>query len=176
MCGVDRRFLRIEQLLPIVNQLQEVCSIYGFGLDLPQFVVVGGQSSGKSSVLENLVGREFLPRGSGIVTRRPLILQLIQIPEGEQDYAVFMHHPDRKLTDFEQVREEIKEETDRLTGTNRGISSEPIILRIYSPSVIPLTLVDTPGIARVGAKYKENSKIIFPTNTPSIDFYLGSCG
>ena len=39
--------------------------------------VVGGQSSGKSSVLENIVGKDFLPRGSGIVTRRPLILQLI---------------------------------------------------------------------------------------------------
>ncbi len=43
--------------------------------DLPQIVVVGSQSSGKSSVLENIVGRDFLPRGAGIVTRRPLILQ-----------------------------------------------------------------------------------------------------
>ena len=46
-------------------------------LDLPQIAVVGGQSAGKSSVLENFVGRDFLPRGSGIVTRRPLVLQLI---------------------------------------------------------------------------------------------------
>lgn len=37
------------------------------------------QSSGKSSVLESLVGRDFLPRGSGIVTRRPLVLQLINV-------------------------------------------------------------------------------------------------
>ena len=42
------------------------------GLDLPQIAVVGGQSAGKSSVLENFVGKDFLPRGSGIVTRRPL--------------------------------------------------------------------------------------------------------
>eukprot|EP00339_Tiarina_fusa_P022170 CAMPEP_0117017720 /NCGR_PEP_ID=MMETSP0472-20121206/13802_1 /TAXON_ID=693140 ORGANISM="Tiarina fusus, Strain LIS" /NCGR_SAMPLE_ID=MMETSP0472 /ASSEMBLY_ACC=CAM_ASM_000603 /LENGTH=642 /DNA_ID=CAMNT_0004722175 /DNA_START=261 /DNA_END=2189 /DNA_ORIENTATION=- len=118
------------------------------GLDLPQFVVVGGQSSGKSSVLENLVGREFLPRGSGIVTRRPLILQLIQTNE-DKDYAIFTHDPKKKHFDFNEVREEIKHETDRLTGTNKGISSEPIILRIFSPNVIPLTLVDTPGITRV---------------------------
>lgn len=45
-------------------------------LDLPQIAVVGSQSSGKSSVLEALVGRDFLPRGSNIVTRRPLILQV----------------------------------------------------------------------------------------------------
>ena len=37
-----------------------------------------GQSSGKSSVLENIVGKDFLPRGAGIVTRVPLIMQLIQ--------------------------------------------------------------------------------------------------
>ena len=37
------------------------------------------QSSGKSSVLESLVGRDFLPRGTGIVTRRPLVLQLIHV-------------------------------------------------------------------------------------------------
>lgn len=37
------------------------------------------QSSGKSSVLESLVGRDILPRGTGIVTRRPLILQLVHI-------------------------------------------------------------------------------------------------
>ena len=47
-------------------------------LDLPQIAVVGSQSSGKSSVLEALVGRDFLPRGSNIVTRRPLILQLVK--------------------------------------------------------------------------------------------------
>lgn len=68
-----------SQLIPIVNRLQEVLSMVGSKLDLPQIVVVGAQSSGKSSVLENLVGRDFLPRGSGIVTRRPLILQLNRI-------------------------------------------------------------------------------------------------
>lgn len=37
------------------------------------------QSAGKSSVLEGIVGRDFLPRGAGIVTRRPLILQLVNV-------------------------------------------------------------------------------------------------
>ena len=61
-----------------MNKIQEVFAIVGNNvLDMPQIAVVGGQSSGKSSVLENIVGKDFLPRGSGIVTRRPLILQLI---------------------------------------------------------------------------------------------------
>ncbi|KAM6330544.1 dynamin-2-like isoform 3-T4 [Alca torda] len=69
----------MEELIPLVNKLQDAFSSIGQSchLDLPQIAVVGGQSAGKSSVLENFVGRDFLPRGSGIVTRRPLILQLI---------------------------------------------------------------------------------------------------
>ena len=68
----------MDQLIPIASKLQDVLGAVGQNttLDLPQIVVVGGQSSGKSSVLEGLVGRSFLPRGTGIVTRRPLILQL----------------------------------------------------------------------------------------------------
>lgn len=67
----------MEDLIPIVNKLQDVFSAIGQSpIDLPQIVVIGSQSSGKSSVLENVVGRDFLPRGTGIVTRRPLILQL----------------------------------------------------------------------------------------------------
>ncbi|KAI9632427.1 putative Dynamin protein dnm1 [Dioszegia hungarica] len=68
-------------LIAIVNRLQDTFNhIGGDALDLPQIVVVGSQSSGKSSVLETIVGRDFLPRGQGIVTRRPLVLQLIHTP------------------------------------------------------------------------------------------------
>lgn len=69
----------MDQLIPLVNKLQDALALADVQepIDLPQIVVVGSQSSGKSSVLESLVGRDFLPRGSGIVTRRPLILQLI---------------------------------------------------------------------------------------------------
>lgn len=44
------------------------------------------QSSGKSSVIESLVGRSFLPRGTGIVTRRPLVLQLLYTPLEDKTY------------------------------------------------------------------------------------------
>lgn len=72
----------MDNLIPIVNKLQDVFSTINVNnpIDLPQIVVIGSQSSGKSSVLENIVGRDFLPRGSGIVTRRPLVLQLIHRP------------------------------------------------------------------------------------------------
>ena len=65
----------MDQLIKIVNKLQDAFASVGVNspIDLPQIAVIGSQSSGKSSVLENIVGRDFLPRGSGIVTRRPLV-------------------------------------------------------------------------------------------------------
>ena len=70
----------MESVIRLVNKLQDAFTLLGYDpLSLPQICVVGGQSSGKSSVLENIVGRDFLPRGSGIVTRRPLVIQLIQV-------------------------------------------------------------------------------------------------
>jgi len=70
----------MDSLIPVVNKLQDVFGAIGHqAIDLPQIVVVGSQSVGKSSVLENIVGRDFLPRGLGIVTRRPLILQLYSV-------------------------------------------------------------------------------------------------
>lgn len=64
-----------QNLINLVNRLQDAFSTVGVAnpVDLPQIVVIGAQSSGKSSVLENIVGRDFLPRGTGIVTRRPLV-------------------------------------------------------------------------------------------------------
>ena len=59
------------------------------------------QSSGKSSVLEAVVGRDFLPRGTGIVTRRPLVLQLVKLDDPmAQDYGEFSHVPNKKWTNF----------------------------------------------------------------------------
>jgi len=75
----------MEELIPIASKLQDVLGALGqnTNLDLPQIVVLGGQSSGKSSVLEAVVGRSFLPRGTGIVTRRPLVLQLFNTSSGD---------------------------------------------------------------------------------------------
>ncbi|KAI4140313.1 MAG: hypothetical protein L6R39_005852 [Caloplaca ligustica] len=160
-------------LITLVNKLQDVFTTVGVQnpIDLPQIAVVGSQSSGKSSVLENIVGRDFLPRGTGIVTRRPLILQLINrsAPNPHQnqvngvngdmkttdkesnveEWGEFLHIPGQKFHDFNKIREEIVKETESKTGRNAGISPAPINLRIYSPNVLTLTLVDLPGLTKV---------------------------
>src|SRR5690606_23768807 len=105
---------------------------------LPQSVVVGEQSSGKSSVLESLVGRDFLPRGSGIVTRRPLILKLIhRRPIGleAREWGEFSHKPGQKFTNLDAIREEIEADTARVSGTKK------VVTHLLSHSfLIPFTL------------------------------------
>ncbi|GAA6101320.1 dynamin-1-like protein isoform X3 [Tachysurus ichikawai] len=152
----------MEALIPVINKLQDVFNTVGADIiQLPQIAVVGTQSSGKSSVLESLVGRDLLPRGTGIVTRRPLILQLVHVdPEDRrktseengvesEEWGKFLHTKHKIYTDFDEIRQEIEAETERISGTNKGISSEPIHLKIFSPHVVNLTLVDLPGITKV---------------------------
>ncbi|CAH9128750.1 unnamed protein product [Cuscuta epithymum] len=153
----------MENLIGLVNRIQRACTVLGdhggegsLWEALPSVAVVGGQSSGKSSVLESVVGRDFLPRGSGIVTRRPLVLQLHKT-EGGAEYAEFLHAPKKRLTDFAAVRQEISDETDRITGKTKQISNVPIHLSIYSPNVVNLTLVDLPGLTKVAVEGQPES-------------------
>ncbi|KAF7457527.1 Dynamin-related protein [Cryptosporidium felis] len=151
----------MEPLIPIINELQDILTTIregsgnqnlgsGIDFDLPEIAVVGSQSVGKSSLLEYIIGRHFLPRGQGIVTRRPLILQLQpNNSEGKEDYAEFGHKKGSRFTDFEKVREEIQIETNRLIGDNKKVSDSPILLRIFSKKSISLTLVDLPGLTKV---------------------------
>uniref|UniRef100_A0A8B9L0G4 Dynamin-1-like protein n=1 Tax=Astyanax mexicanus TaxID=7994 RepID=A0A8B9L0G4_ASTMX len=152
----------MEALIPVINKLQDVFNTVGADIiQLPQIAVVGTQSSGKSSVLESLVGRDLLPRGTGIVTRRPLILQLVHVdPEDRrktsdengvdgEEWGKFLHTKNKIYTDFDEIRQEIEAETERVSGNNKGISDEPIHLKIFSPHVVNLTLVDLPGITKV---------------------------
>ena len=145
----------MERLIPIINKLQDVFNTVGSDIiDLPQICVVGCQSSGKSSVLESIVGRDFLPRGSGIVTRRPLILQLVHLdqapPKGEpQEWGEFGHLLGQKFTDFQEINDEIVNETERVTGSGKNVSPQPIRLTLWSPHVLNLTLVDLPGLTKV---------------------------
>ncbi|XP_027339991.1 dynamin-related protein 5A isoform X2 [Abrus precatorius] len=157
----------MENLISLVNKIQRACTALGdhgensalptLWDSLPAIAVVGGQSSGKSSVLESVVGKDFLPRGSGIVTRRPLVLQLHKIEEGSREYAEFLHLPRKRFTDFVAVRKEIQDETDRETGRTKQISTVPIHLSIYSPNVVNLTLIDLPGLTKVAVEGQPDS-------------------
>ena len=139
-------FKKLRKLINLIDQLRD-CGVNEY-IKLPRICSLGTQSSGKSSVLESIVGLDFLPRGDGVVTRRPLELRLCHINSGEP-WAVFEERKGQKFTDFIKVRETIEALTDEVCGKDKNILDKPIVLNVYSQTCPDLTLVDLPGVTRV---------------------------
>ena len=149
----------MNKYLEALNKLQDTfteCGVSIKDLHLPQIAVVGCQSAGKSSVLESIAKQDLLPRGTGIVTRRPLVLQMINEPKPLQrnninfhSWAYFLHLKDTLFLNMKDVQEEIINDTNRVCGSNKGISDKPIHLKLHSTSVPSLTLIDLPGLTKI---------------------------
>ena len=139
-------FQKLRKLINLIDQLRD-CGVNEY-IKLPRICSLGTQSSGKSSVLESIVGLDFLPRGDGVVTRRPLELRLCHINHGEP-WAVFEEVKGEKFTDFNKVRETIESLTDKVCVGEKNIVDQPIVLNVYSQTCPDLTLVDLPGVTRV---------------------------
>uniref|UniRef100_A0A8C2HU40 Uncharacterized protein n=1 Tax=Cyprinus carpio TaxID=7962 RepID=A0A8C2HU40_CYPCA len=169
-----------ESIRPFIDLIDTLRSV-GIHKDLalPTIVVIGDQSSGKSSVLEALSG-VALPRGKGIVTRCPLELRLKKVPgvnwkavltykkTDESGNSSHFAGPSRanrlvaglvaqttqnqekiEFTDPSLVEEKVAAAQNELAGRGVGICDELITLEVISPDVCDLTLIDLPGIARV---------------------------
>ncbi|KAI4332439.1 hypothetical protein L6164_017349 [Bauhinia variegata] len=138
-----------ERIRPVLNALENLrrLNITKEGIQLPSIVVVGDQSSGKSSVLESLAGIS-LPRGQGICTRVPLIMRLQNHPLPKPE-LVLEFNGKTISTDEQNVSDAINIATDELAGNAKGISDTPLTLLVKKNGVPDLTMVDLPGITRV---------------------------
>lgn len=117
-------------------------------ISLPRIAVLGEQSAGKSSLLESICGMNFLPRGSGIVTRRPLELRMIRAPIDKPYFVFPKDKGNTEYSDSTEVTRVIEQLTEEVAGNEKGISSTPITCTVYSAQVPDLTLIDLPGITR----------------------------
>ncbi|XP_058735809.1 dynamin-related protein 4C-like [Vicia villosa] len=138
-----------EKIRPVLDALENLrrLNISREGIQLPTIVVVGDQSSGKSSVLESLAGIS-LPRGQGICTRVPLIMRLQNHPL-PQPKLILEYNGKNVSTDEANVSHAINTATEELAGTAKGISNTPLTLIVKKNGVPDLTMVDLPGITRV---------------------------
>ncbi len=137
-----------KKLVNLVDKLRDI----GLNdhISMPRIAVLGAQSSGKSSLLEAIVGMNFLPRGSGVVTRRPLELRLVRTKKSDKTEPYGMFKEDsKKYFDFNEIRGKIEHMTNELCGTNKGIVDKPIILRVFAENCSDLTVIDLPGITRI---------------------------
>lgn len=142
MVNLTRQMIEIRSLLMDVDG--------STALTLPAIVVIGSQSSGKSSVLESIVGQEFLPKGSNMVTRRPIELTLVNDPSQAAEVAEFPALKMYNMTDFQQVQK-ILRDLNMAVPDSETVSSDPIQLTIKSPKVPDLSLVDLPGYIQIEA-------------------------
>ena len=200
-----------ELATPKINQIQSLLAELGNSSNIqsPQLVVVGTQSSGKSSVLNNIIGWDILPTGKNMVTRTPLQIELItsrgsgendNIMENGNDSMLYLgeyvngvwkskrHFPLKPQPTDEElqyIHSLIETETIRIAGRKKDIGDKPIYLRIHSPNVPELTLVDLPGLTMVACtdqgqpadikqqistligKYLENSRTIVMAVMPA---------
>ncbi|XP_030540787.1 dynamin-related protein 4C-like isoform X3 [Rhodamnia argentea] len=138
---------RIRPLLDAIDRLRNLM-VMKEGIQLPTIVVVGDQSSGKSSVLESLAGID-LPRGQGICTRVPLIMRLQDNPGADCPELYLEFNGKVVHTDEDNISEAINDATDEIAGSGKGISNAPLTLVVKKDGVPDLTMVDLPGITRV---------------------------
>uniref|UniRef100_A0A914CF07 Dynamin-type G domain-containing protein n=1 Tax=Acrobeloides nanus TaxID=290746 RepID=A0A914CF07_9BILA len=154
----------MDAIIPQINEIQELFATAGQAnvfetVQFPNIVVVGEQSAGKSSVLEGIVGQDFLPRGIDMVTRTPLVIQLNHVTKEDPkrnrepkpiagDWVEFSHKRGEIFEDFKKVREEIEAQTVKLAGDGKNISNEAIVLKLFSSRVVNLSLVDLPGLVK----------------------------
>ena len=144
---------------PKLNAIDKVRHhLKGVNIELPAIVVVGDQSSGKSSVLESISGIA-LPRGGNLVTRCPLQLGLRRGPTGHAGKSAKLSftNPDPEDSShqvcwdlrLDEIAEKVQEATNMLAGTKSGLVPALISLQVTTPDAPDLTLIDLPGIARV---------------------------
>ncbi|SCZ93421.1 BZ3500_MvSof-1268-A1-R1_Chr6-3g08649 [Microbotryum saponariae] len=144
---LTRRLIEIRSILLSIGEDE--------ALTLPSIVVIGSQSSGKSSVLEAIVGREFLPKGDNMVTRRPIELTLIHTAPSPSDpnpktFAEFPSLGPGHITDFSLVQRTLVD-LNLSVPASECVSDSPIHLRIHSPNVPDLSLVDLPGYVQISS-------------------------
>ena len=112
--------------------------------NLPEIVVVGDQSSGKSSLLQSIIKKDILPHGDKLVTRCPI---RVLTSKHQREFATFPDIEDKefKISEVGQILQEKNLKIEK----NEYISNKDILVNLYGPDMLNLTLVDLPGIVKV---------------------------
>ena len=178
-----------KDILQIGNAIS---SIFGnldqnIKIEIPRLVVVGTQSSGKSSLLNGLLSMDLLPTGKTMVTRTPLNLQLNQSDNESKieignysngmwkiEKTIYITDSDPTSSEIDEVRDEIIRITNKIAGNNKCISTQQINLRIYSKNVPNLSLIDLPGLTMVACTDKGQPKDIKDQIRKLVSSYIDS--
>lgn len=145
-------------MLQVANKLANLSATnqdLGLDVEIPRLVVVGSQSSGKSSLINAIVGMDVLPVGRSMATRAPLVLQLLHEPGKHQAHLYRQRDghqslvQELSLTDPETVAAAVEALTKEVAGCQKDICPTEITLEVRSEQVPNLSFVDLPGLTMV---------------------------
>lgn len=136
-----------KELMHKVHLLKQILTNFDINLDgmWPNFVVLGDQSVGKSSMLEMVLQLEIFPRGEKRVTTRPIVVTTIQKENQETPLIEFVDTKE-KFLDINEARERIRNNMIDINQNLGGVSKAPLRVAVYSKNVVDLTFVDIPGL------------------------------
>jgi GTP-binding protein EngB required for normal cell division len=179
---------------PKLDAIEQIRSdLHSENIEVPGIVVAGAQSSGKSSLLENL-SNISLPSGDNITTRVPLILRLERDTSIQERYALISDSPDLASTGIRvkisNLSNKINEYTIKQAGADGTVVDKPIHVKVVSPDGPSMTLIDLPGITHLSLhgvqadihketsdlvkKYISNEQMIILCVVPAIDDFANS--
>ena len=161
--GIDTKILSSSEILHIGNMLN---GMFGddvsskIKIEFPRLVVVGTQSSGKSSLLNGILKMDLLPMGSSMVTRCPTQLQLMPINDSNNraEFGIYdngqwvaektiqLSMPRPKYSEINEFHSEMELQTNRRAGNGKNISMKSILVRVYGKDIPNLSLIDLPGL------------------------------
>ncbi|KXJ94873.1 interferon-induced GTP-binding protein Mx2 [Microdochium bolleyi] len=157
-----------QATLSKIDKLRELN--VGAIIPLPQLIVVGDQSSGKSSVLEGLTGFSF-PRAAGLCTRyatqitcrredhESVSITIIPRPQADEALKEKLRGFQRSATKLDNNElAKVFEDANKAMGIRMGTAGEAAIggafsedilkIEICGPAQSHLTVIDVPGIFR----------------------------
>ncbi|KAJ3170802.1 hypothetical protein HDU88_008705 [Geranomyces variabilis] len=143
----------VRDLLDKNDKVRAVVGGTDFQNLVPLIVVVGAQSHGKSSVLE-AAAEVKLPAGTGMVTKRPLVMQLRRAADKSAETITFQGAAREKPISIsaKEISKCVSQDTKRTddeqskAGNPTGIVNQPMTIRIEKPDLPDVTLIDLPGI------------------------------
>merc|ERR1719502_1019206 len=141
--GVGSRTELLNVLGEVKARVQDKLGIVGF--PMPQFILIGSQSVGKSRLIEALAGETFNFVSGTLGSRRPTVLEFRNIPSSSASSRWYVRDRVSK-----QWREHPSQMVMKIVGNaheepGESVSSDPVYVRTESPTCVDLQIVDLPG-------------------------------